>query len=204
MQIQAPLRAVTPTLDGDVLGVLASAAAEYTAADIVRVLDAYTVPGVKRVLRRLVEQGVVVRRVAGRTAAYRLNREHLAADAIIALASIPQELHRRLRLEFTSWPQRPVLVALFGSAARREMRPDSDIDLFLVRPDTADDRWDDAIAAASARITAWTGNDTRFVEWAQVELDTRAREPLLDEIVRDGVPILGDWSAFRRRVRTTP
>lgn len=48
-------------------------------------------------MQRLGDQGILLRRRAGNAVLYRLNREHLAAWAIIALASQKAELIERLR-----------------------------------------------------------------------------------------------------------
>ena len=79
MELSRPLATVTPTLDGDVLRVLARADADFTGGDIHRLLDGPSIRGIAKTLNRLTEQGIVNRRLAGRAFLYRLNRDHLAA-----------------------------------------------------------------------------------------------------------------------------
>lgn len=56
---------VTPTLDGDVLTVLARAESDYTISDLPRVIGRGSTEGIRRVLRRLVDQGIVDRQQVG-------------------------------------------------------------------------------------------------------------------------------------------
>ena len=70
------------------------------------------------------------------------------------------------------WTYSSAFAALFGSAARGNMRPDSDIDLFVVRPgevhaDSA--RWAEQLTDLSERLTACTGCDARALELSAVE-----------------------------------
>ncbi len=136
MLLHRPLMAVTPTIDGDVLTVLARADATFTAPKVQRLLERHSVPGVRKVLNRLVEQGIVNADQAGRTLTYRLNRDHLAAAPIIELAHLDDALIERIRTAVATWDQAPLLVMLFGSAATGRMRIDSDIDVFVVRERT--------------------------------------------------------------------
>ncbi|WP_159440528.1 nucleotidyltransferase domain-containing protein [Tersicoccus phoenicis] len=70
---------------------------------------------------------------AGRASLYRLNREHLAAPAIIELARLGDTLRERIAERIEGWAEQPVYAALFGSGARGEMTAASDLDLFILR-----------------------------------------------------------------------
>ena len=199
MELSRPLSVITPTLDGDVLRVLALADADFTSGDIHRVLDGPSIRGIHNTLGRLTEQGIVSRRPAGRANLYRLNREHLAAPYVIGLARLRDELLDRLRSEVRAWPAPPLVGALFGSAARRDHSSQSDIDILLVRPDDAsDDIWDDLADSLSALVTACTGNDCRTLTFTQSQVQDRgANEPVLEDVVREGMAFHGDlqWLA---------
>jgi hypothetical protein len=54
-----PLEVVTPTVDGDVLAVLADAATAFTAGQVHHLSGRRTVDGIRNALNRLAEQGVV-------------------------------------------------------------------------------------------------------------------------------------------------
>ncbi|MEX1163819.1 MAG: hypothetical protein WEB03_09580, partial [Nitriliruptor sp.] len=73
MELQRPLAVVTPTLDGDVLCVLAGADATFTGRQVARLLPSHSQKGINNVLRRLTEQGIVTMAVAGPAHLYSLN-----------------------------------------------------------------------------------------------------------------------------------
>ena len=132
---------------------------------------------------------------------YRLNRAHLAAEPILALAGMRGTFLTRLEQLLTSWAQPPAYAAVFGSAGRGTMRPDSDIDLLLVRPDGRDDVWDIQLDDLVSTVTAWTGNDLRPLVYTLTELDAARAEPVLLDILEGGITVTGDRSWFQRRVR---
>ncbi len=99
MQLDRPLLVVAPTVDGDVLAALASAEAAFTGRGLHRLIGRHSADGVRRAVERLARQGVVDVAVAGPSKLYSLNREHLAAVHIIALAKLREDfsLHRLRR-----------------------------------------------------------------------------------------------------------
>ena len=60
MQLNKPFATVTPTLDGDVLAVLASADVTFTVSQIQRILTTVSGEGIRKVLTRLTAQGAAV------------------------------------------------------------------------------------------------------------------------------------------------
>lgn len=197
MQLDRPMLTLAPTLDGDVLVALAQADAWFTPGRLHRLLDRHSEDGVRRVLRRLADQGVVSTLSAGNAVLYRLNRRHLAAGPLIELANLRWRLVDRLSESLERWTTPPVYASLFGSAARGPMTTDSDIDIFLVRPDRLTTAtWDDDLTTLTHDVSAWTGNDTRVLE--MTESDVRrslTSEPVLGSIAEQGVPLVGesDW-----------
>ena len=121
MQLNRPLATITPTLDGDVLAVLARHEVTFTAGQLHRILDRYSEEGIRKVLLRLARQGIVLSAKIGATNAYQLNREHLAADPIIQLARLAQTLFRQVEKRLENWDLRPQYAAIFSSAARGTM-----------------------------------------------------------------------------------
>jgi predicted nucleotidyltransferase len=206
MQLQHPFRVITPTLDGDVLAVLARADAEFTPPQVHTVLGRYSEDGVRKVLGRLAEQGIVEQRRAGQAVLYTLNRGHLAAPALIALASLFDTLVERLRAQIEAWPVACSYAALFGSAVRREMRPDSDLDLFVVRADDVDvddEQWREQLDTLTRDVTRWTGNDARILEYSasEVRRGLRAREGVLADIRAEGLALAGPSGYLKRATR---
>lgn len=201
MLLHSPLSTVTPTVEADVLRILARADAEFTVQALARMIEHRSPEGIRRALDRLVEQGVVARRSLGRAHGYTLNRSHLASPAIIALANLDIELHRRIRDRVGGWQVKPVYAAIFGSGARGEMRADSDIDLAFVFDGAVTDRMFDEISSLAADITAWTGNDTRPLIIGGDEFREGIRsDRVLSDIARDAIPLFGEAQNFRRLV----
>lgn len=77
-----PLAVVTPTLDAAVLHALAATTARTSGAQVHRMAGTGSPDGVRRVLARLVGQGVVLAEEHPSATFYLLNQEHVAADAV--------------------------------------------------------------------------------------------------------------------------
>lgn len=66
------------------------------------------------------------------------------------IANAKNELLSRMNQIISEWRIQPLTVKIFGSAARNEMRANSDIDLFIVMPDSATgDDVEDSVRPAS-------------------------------------------------------
>jgi hypothetical protein len=191
-----PLAVVTPTLDGDVLAVLARADTEFSGREVHRALGHSSHTGVRRCLVRLVGEGIVLERRAGNALLYRLNRDHLAAPQIEALAALRMRFFERLRETVAAWEIKPALAAVFGSVARGEADAGSDIDIFLLRPSGVhedDSVWREQVMALEESASAWTGNDARSLEYSQSDLPRlRREESVIAEIAADGIAIAGN------------
>jgi predicted nucleotidyltransferase len=134
MDLSDPTRAVTPTLDGTVLAVLAAAGKPLTVGQVAQQAARGSEIGVRRSLARLVEQGIVRATLMGRNQVHELNRSHVAAAVADILAGLRTDLWRRFREDLTRWRPRPLYACVFGSAARGDGDESSDIDLLLVHP----------------------------------------------------------------------
>lgn len=202
MRLQSPLATVTPTLDGDVLTALAQADQWFTVPQLTKVMGKGSPDGARKVLLRLTAEGLVRSIPGGRSNLYRLNRDHLAAPAVLELAGLRATLIRRLKEEMSAWAHPPTYAALFGSGARGTMSVESDLDVFLLKPDDAGTSWDDNVEAIEEAASRWTGNDVQVLEFSTQESRGNASsEPVLRDVVHDGITILGDRLAFRRLVR---
>lgn len=192
MQLNRPLATVTPTLDGDVLAVLAQHEVTFTAGQLHRILDRYSEEGIRKVLLRLARQGIVHSTRIGRTYAFQLNRDHLAADPIIQLARLAQRLLQQIEKSVESWELRPQYAAIFGSAARGTMTEESDIDILLVRADDAPiDIWDAQVSALASDVSIWTGNDVRPLEYTVSELIAARNDLVIRDVMKDGLTVAG-------------
>jgi predicted nucleotidyltransferase len=198
VQLQNPVGVVAPTLDAPVIAVLARAEQSFTGRQVHRLAGHGTEQGVRNALERLVEQGVVRRSQAGASYLYELNRQHLAAPHLIGLATLRDDLFARWRELIGQWPVQPRVVVLFGSAARGDMRPNSDIDLLVVTDDEHE-ALEESLARLQTSTAEWTGNDTRalHVTASQVGPD----EPAIVAAAEEGITVSGDAAWLRRAVR---
>lgn len=202
MDLSHPLELIAHRVDGRILEVLSGADAPFTGRQVHALVGRHSVSAVQAGLDRLRRQGIVTAEPAGRAILYRLNADHLAAVHVRALAHLRRELLRRLRAELESWDPHPRVAYLFGSTARDQSTADSDIDICLVRPDEIDDPdhpgWRARVDSLARTVTAWTGNDTRVVEFGEAEIRAgAASDPLLASIREEGIPVVGDESLLR-------
>jgi len=193
MDLSDPTRAVTPTLDGPVLAVLAAAGKPMTVGDVARVAARGSEIGIRRSLARLVEQGIVRATLVGRTQVHELNREHIAAEVAVTLAGLRNELWRRLRAEIHSWQLKPVYACVFGSAARGDGDDASDIDLLIVRPPGMVPGWEGQLDRLRDLVSASTGNQAQIVDLPVVQWLRPGSQykRLVAEIRRDAIDLIG-------------
>jgi hypothetical protein len=181
--------------------VLAGAEEEFSGRQIHRLVGHGSEPGVRKAVERLAGQGIVLRRQAGRANLYRLNREHVSAEAIELLSGTRSQLIAWLEEAIGSWEVAPRCAALFGSAARNQAGPDSDLDLLVVRPsgvDEDDPGWQGQLSSLQRSATTWTGNDARIVELDEGGLGHA--EPLLLNVIAEGIALFGSLDVLRRAV----
>jgi predicted nucleotidyltransferase len=198
MNLQRPFQVISPTLDGDVLTALARADRPLTGRAIEHAIGA-SHGGVQRAVRHLLSEGIISSERAGRAHLYRLNREHLAAPWIEGLATLRLQLIERIRGEIDSWSIAPAAAVLFGSAARDEAGPASDLDLLVIRraaTDGDDEMWREQLLTLAEVVGAWTGNDARVLEYGEDELDSG--ETVLATAAVEGVELFG---SLRRLLR---
>jgi predicted nucleotidyltransferase len=191
-----PQTAVSPTLDGEVLRVLAGTTMALTGRQVALLTGRTSHSGVLDSLHRLTEHGLVTRVELNRAYLFALNRDHLAAPAVEMLANMREKLITEIRRAVGEWQIAPLHVSLFGSAARGDGGTKSDIDLFVVRAGDVDEDeplWRDQIDDLSDQIQRWTGNHASVVERDESQLASlRATQPpILGELLSDAIVISG-------------
>jgi hypothetical protein len=206
MDVAFPHSAVSPTLEGDALLVLAGTTRPLTGREVARLARRGTPPAVAAALNRLVHQGLVLREEVGGAFLHTLNRDHLAAPAVSVLAGLRAELLERLRAALREWELQPVSAALFGSAARGDGDADSDIDILVVRPGAVDEeneRWRGQLNRFTDAVHAWTGNHASLIEVSEEDVPglLNDRPPVRESVRADAIPLAGMPPArlFRER-----
>jgi hypothetical protein len=196
MDVAAPHMAICPTLDTEVLMVLAGTTRPLTGREVTRLTGRTSHAGVLDVLNRLTEHGLVERQEAGRALLFTLNHEHLAAPAVDVLAGMRTELFERIGAAVAAWEISPVHVSVFGSTARGDGNAESDIDLFVVRAGSVgeeDAGWRAQVDELAGQIQRWTGNHAGIAEVAEDELAELhgTQPPIVSELRSDAIPISG-------------
>jgi predicted nucleotidyltransferase len=192
MDLSNPLAVVTPTLDAAVLQALAATTGWATGAHVHRLAGTGSDDGVRRVLSRLVDQGIVLDDQHSHATLYILNRDHVAADAIIRLTRLRGVIIDRIKGALESWS--PVHASLFGSFARGEATADSDIDLLVVtEPKSNPDMTAEAVDQLAADIRKWTGNNAQIVDRNPDELAAMisSDDPLVASWRADHIDLMG-------------
>jgi len=203
MDFRRPLTVVTPTLDGDVLAVLAGADEDFSGRRIHQLLRQGSENGVRNAAERLVEQGVVLSRRAGQANLYRLNRDHLAAPYIEGLSSLRAQLLDCMRDTIAGWSVPPSSALVFGSVARSEAGPSSDLDLVVIRPSLVgedDKKWREQLALLEDVTTAWTGNETQVIEYGEADLDDPGVRQVAEKALAEGIELY-DSRRLRRMLK---
>lgn len=205
MLLQRPFEVITTATEGPVLEVLAGADTWFSIAQVWKLSGVRSRDQVRRVLARLATTGILDEEKVANSLRYRLNREHLAAPSIMEIASTRRRLLQRIR-ETLAPETQLVYAALFGSAARGDMHPGSDIDVFLVRigeslsgePD--DEAWDARVLKLEMLITRWTGSPVNVFAMYESEVRSAGETEALANIIREGIPLYGSASWLLKAV----
>jgi hypothetical protein len=190
-----PIEAIVPGAQGRVLSVLAETTAELNLRTIAQ-LAGISQAQASRLLPDLVALGVVERREVPPASLFRLVPEHIASQALLALARSTDTVFDEMGRLAAALPHPPMSVIVFGSFARREADADSDIDVVMVRPaevDEDDDAWSTSIEVWRRDVRLLTGNP---VEVLEVSADKAAaklagRSQVWADIRRDGRVVHG-------------
>lgn len=190
-----PLRTLAPTVDADVLLVLYSTRGLLTGARVAK-LAGRSYAQVRAVLHRLVDDGVVDVERHGNAFSYRSNRDHVVAESLEAIATATNRVEQRLASQAAAWPLPAQALGVFGSFARRDGGPDSDLDLLLVRPDAVDEddaQWRQQRQELARSAQRWTGNRVQILEMSAAELARAVDlgEPLIAALDDDARVLVG-------------
>ena len=190
MDLSSPISSVIPSAHGAVLAVLARVGEPLSGRKVAELTNGKVGQWrTNEVLGALTDAGIVFREERPPAKLYRLNRDHVAAAGIVVLADQWALLLQRIQDDLATWETSPVSACVFGSSARGDAGPDSDIDLLLVSPaevrdvEIAERTWHAQVDELSERVRAWSGNTCEVLELTEAELgDAVTRE---DRLVRD-------------------
>ena len=201
MDLGSPVLDIAPAVRGALLQALARLEQPVTRRRLAAA--AGVAPGnASAVIEELIQAGLVSETVAGRSSMVVLNRDHLAAGPVLALAGLRGELIRRLRERLSAWPELNG-AWLFGSVARGDADSNSDVDLLIVADDLQSHDLHERLSRLQADVRSWTGNDLQLVEhspssWRKL---TQAKNPLVEQIRLDGIALAGGTASLLGRQR---
>lgn len=201
MDLGSPVLDVVPAVRGALLQTLARLEQPVTRRQLAAAAD--VAPGnASAVIEDLIQSGLVSETVAGRSSMVVLNRYHLAAGPLLALAGLRGELIRRLRDRLQVWPDLEG-AWLFGSVARGDADSTSDVDLLIVADDLESPDLHDRLSLLHADVRSWTGNDLQLVEYSASSWRrlVQAKNPLVEEIRMDGIALAGGTGSLVGRQR---
>lgn len=211
MDLSHPLSSISPSLEAEALTVLARTESALTGRQVARLARRGSHVAIATALERLARQGIVHVHPAGSANLYRLNRDHLLVPGILELIDGTGVLRARLACRMEEWRIPCRHASLFGSAARGEAGPESDIDVLVVRPPHLDDEesvvWTTQLADLEAAVWSWTGNSLSWFETTEDDLrrTAAAGEPLFESWRSDGLLLCGDpLESLLRRLDVRP
>ncbi len=208
MDLSSPISSVIPGGRGLVLAVLARTMEPLSGRRIAELAgDRVAKTRVNALLNELVASGVVLADEKPPAVLYRLNRGHLAAVAVEALATMRERLITGLREAIGGWDPAVATAWLFGSVARGGGGVGSDVDIAVVRPDTVDpdgDRWRDQLVSLGDLILRQTGNEASVIEYSEAEVVALVAtdQRIVDSIRAEGIYLAGRRVLVADQVRT--
>jgi predicted nucleotidyltransferase len=144
-------------------------------------------------LEQLESSGVVFREVAGRSHVWRLSREHVLVPMLTSLFQGERESLETLRVELKGAIRNlPVEHAwIFGSVARGDERPTSDVDFLVqVRTRGEKERVEASLSAISAQFALRYGNPLSTLVVDPAGSRRPSNPGLLERVLKEGVEVL--------------
>ena len=196
VEFRHPIEAVVPGAQGRVIAALLGTSGELNLRTIARVAGV-SIAQASRVLPGLVELGMIERREVPPSSLFRLVPEHVATRALLQLADARTVVMTEMGRAASKIRPAPVSVVTFGSFARGDSEPDSDIDVIVVRPtgiDADDDRWTHTIEQWRATVSRVAGTTVEILE---VDTDAVVAKlsggtQLWRDVHRDGQVVFGE------------
>jgi predicted nucleotidyltransferase len=171
---------------GAVLSVLLRTDARLTGRQVhALVSDRHSLWSVQEALKAWVRLGVVHTETIGRAVVHTINEDHYSVAPLRSLLD-PIAALTKTAAQIAGEDVEAVIV--FGSVARGEAKEGSDIDLAVI----AQSGWDGRVDLEDA-VRKRLGNDCDVLVFTAKEFTSlaAAREPVVDKILGDGIPLIG-------------
>jgi DNA-binding transcriptional ArsR family regulator len=190
VDLGSPLSDVVPGARGQVLVTLAELQEPVTVRALARAASVAPQTALS-IVNDLAGAGLVRTQRAGQAQLVSLNRAHVLAEPLIALARTRERLTEVLSAELAGWAGLAG-AWLFGPAARPGGDRGSVIDLLLVASTSTElPAWGEATGRLVTQVQSWTGNRVGLVEHSRgsFALLLRGASPLVATIRAEGIPL---------------
>lgn len=200
MNLSEPLEGLTSEVESAVLRVLARSDAGFSGRQVHALAGVGSTSSVHRALAGFVQLGLVAADPHPPAIIYRVNRDHVLWPVVeLGLAARSQAIEQIRGFFLDNVPEESpiewhVSAVLYGSVARRESTIDSDVDLFLVFPDSFDpDARADFNYRLAQHVERVTGNEAQVYSIDRTEAVQRIAEndPLITNVLADGIHLFG-------------
>jgi predicted nucleotidyltransferase len=189
-----PVEAVIPGAQGKLLAVFVETTAGLSVRTAAR-LSGVSLAHTSRVLPELATLGILDRTEVPPSTVYRLVEENAASRAIQSLARsrdhVLSELGKLAKLMVVP----PVSIIVFGSLARGEAGPESDVDVVIVQRNCVEaiSEWSEGLDEWRRMARRLTGNEVEIIEVDELDVSSqlRSRRPVWQAIRRDGIVVFG-------------
>lgn len=143
-------------------------------------------------LRELVAKRLVMASSSGSAVTYRINETHRLVPTLQRLMSSSRKAEEELvERVHRGLPGSPLGLYLFGSVARGDDDPQSDVDILVVAPDrSAADAWRSEAGSLGERLSVWLGR-TVNLQISGSPTNADARRPFWRQVRRDGRRLSG-------------
>lgn len=185
MDFGEPFGGLMPGARGATLAALLRTGAPLTGRRVhALVAHRHSLGAVQQALRDLDRLGLITTETIGRAGVHHINESHAAIASLRSLAS-PIEMLTSVVHEAAREVE---AVIVFGSVARGDAHVGSDIDLVVIAPATWDGRAD-----LQQHVHVRLGNDCDVLHLTRehFELAPEEREPVVAEVLRDGIALVG-------------
>lgn len=188
MDLSSPGADLLGPIRARVLSALARTTEPVSGREVARLADGLAPSSTHRELRSLVMIGLVTARPSSHATTYTLNREHVLWPPLLEILTSIARVEQRIRDLVDQHVGRDVSCALFGSVARGDSTPHSDIDVLIV---TGGELPVDALDTLRDYLTQFTGNTPQLVAITRDQLSS---------MVVAGDPLVDSWQAELRMI----
>lgn len=194
MDFLRPVEAVIPGAQGKLLAVFAETSAGLSVRTAAR-LSGVSLAQTSRILPELAAIGILERSEVPPSTVYRLVEDNVASRAIKQLARARDLVLAELGEAAKGMPAPPLSIVVFGSFARGDAGPESDVDVVMVHQSGVDatPMWAEGVDEWRRVARRLTGNEVEVMEVDERVIGSRlrSRRPLWRAISKEGIVIFG-------------